>query len=87
MFVLSELQSVEHEVERTNTSNLIYMMRDTFIKGTANDTVLGGAKADINNDAHWQAYLNALEREGLSVWQAYMQEIYTNEMMDIVLGK
>lgn len=86
VMVLSELQSQTNEAERTNTMNLIYIMRDTFIRGTSNDTVLSGAKADINNDAHWQAYLDQLEKEGLSVWQAQMQEIYTNEFMDVVLG-
>jgi hypothetical protein len=85
--VLSELQSQTNDVERSNTQNMIYIMRDTFIKGTTSDTVLGGAKADITNPDHWQAYLNALEKEGLSVWLGQMQEIYTNEYQSVVLGQ
>lgn len=86
IMVLSELQTQTNEAERTNTTNLIYMMRDTFIKGTSNDTVLGGSNADINNDDHWNKYLAGLEREGLKTWQDMMQEIYNNEYKDIVLA-
>lgn len=87
VIVLSELQQLTATNERANTQNMIYMMRDTFIKGTANDTVLNGAKADINNDAHWQAYLEALEKEGLAAWQAQIQEVYTNEYEAVILGQ
>ena len=80
--VLNEKQSKTNEVERTNTQNVIYIMRDTFIKGTSNDTILSGAKADINNDAHWQKYLDALEKEGLAAWQAQMQEIFNESYAD-----
>jgi hypothetical protein len=61
-------------------------MRDTFIYGTSNDSVLGGQNADINNPDHWNKYLAALDKEGLSVWKAQMQEIYDNEYKDLVLG-
>lgn len=74
--VLSEKQSQENEVERTNTQNVVYIMRDTFIRGTSSDTILNGANADINNDAHWQKYLDALNSEGLDVWQKQIQAIY-----------
>ncbi len=82
VIVLSEAQSVKNEVERSNTQNVIYMMRDTFIRGTASDTILNGAKADINNDDHWQKYLEALENEGLEVWKAQMQEIFNEHYTD-----
>lgn len=86
VIVLSELESLSNESERSNTQNLIYIMRDTFIRGTSNDTILSGEKADINNDTHWQKYLNGLEKEGLSVWQAQIQQIYTEQYMETVLG-
>lgn len=81
VIVLSERQSKENEVERKNTQNLIYTMRDTFIKGTANSTVLGGARADIKNDDHWNKYLAALEKEGLAAWQAQIQEIFSESYL------
>lgn len=84
--VMSEAQSLENEAERFNTQNVVYIMRDTFIYGTSNDSVLGGQNADINNNDHWNKYLAALEKEGLSVWKAQMQEIYDEEYKDIVLG-
>ena len=35
---------------------------------------------DPNNDQHWQAYLAALERNGLSEWQVSDQLIYDRQM-------
>ena len=81
VIVLSERQSKECEVERANTKDVIYIMRDTFIRGTANSTILGGAKADINNGEHWQKYLDALNKEGLEKWKAQIQRIYEEEYL------
>lgn len=85
VMVLSEKQSEQYMNERTNTQNAIYMMRSAFIEGTRNDMIIGG-NADINNPTHWQKYLDALEREGLSLWKSQMQEIYDNEYKHLVLG-
>lgn len=84
--ILSEEQKLENEIERTNTISMVYMMRDTFIFGTANDIILDGQKADINNPNHWNAYLNAIKDEGLDAWQSQMQALYDSEYKDLVLG-
>lgn len=77
--VLGDAESELTQNERSNTQKVVSSYRLNFIKG--NDGL------NPSNDAHWQQYLNELEKEGLSVWLEQYQRLYRdNGYMDKVLN-
>ena len=60
------------EMIRTNINTITSKQEMAFITGI-------GDNADINNDAHWAAFLKQLEDEGLAEYQNYVQTAYDRQ--------
>jgi hypothetical protein len=71
-FVMNSEEDEATSMARTNVSN--------FITSTMRDFVCGTNNKNINNDAHWQAFLDELEKLGYSEVQAIYQKCYDRQL-------
>ena len=70
-FVMNSEEEESIEMAKTNVN--------AYIKSTMRDFVCGTNNKDINNDAHWKAYIEELNKLGYADIQAMYQKCYERQ--------